>query len=151
MHRLLVTSTMLAGLVALPVVTPQAAFAGQEPTSKNASNIDQADSHSVIAPQLPAPPAGDEANAQALLQAASQALAANETGMAQESLERAETRLLTRSTPADQAGAPDSSGAVQLIASARMAIAHGDLNGANGDIQQALGQLPQRQASTGTP
>ena len=146
MHRPFMISTVLAGLVALPVLAASSAF-GDEPLSKTASNIDRSTAHSVIAPQLPAPPAGDDANPQALLQAASQALAANETGMAQESLERAETRLLTRSTMPDQADAPDNSGTVQLISSARMAIAHGDLQAANNDNQQALGGLPQGQAS----
>ena len=150
MHRLLATATMLAGLAALPVLTASPALAGQQPTSKSASNIDQSTTHSVIAPQLPAPPVGDNADPRALLQAASQALTANETGMAQESLERAETRLLTRTTSPDQAAAPDNRGPVQMIASARMAIAHGDMQGANSDIQQALGSLPQDQASVTT-
>jgi hypothetical protein len=149
MHRLLITSTMLAGLVALPVLTAPSAIAGQ-PISTKASNIDASTVHSTIAPQLPAPPVGDDANPKALLQAASQALTANETGLAQESLERAETRLLTRTTAPDQAQVPDNSGAVQLIASARMAIAHGDLGAANTDIQQALGALPQDQATANT-
>jgi hypothetical protein len=147
MHRLLITTTVLAGLAGLPVLTASQAV-GQEPVSKSASNIDQSTTHSVIAPQLPAPPVGDDASPHALLQAASQALAANETGMAQESLERAETRMLTRTTAPDQADAPDNSGAVQMVASARMAIAHGDMQTANNDIQQALGGLPQDQATT---
>jgi len=146
MRRLLVTSTLLAGLVALPVAIASPALA-ESPMSKTASNIDQGDTHSVIAPQLPAPDVGDNAGPQALLKAASQALASNETGKAQESLERAETRLLTRTTQPDQANAPDNTGTVQMISSARMAIAHGDMQGANNDIQQALGTLPQDQAS----
>jgi hypothetical protein len=140
MHRLLIASTVLAGLIALP------AFAA--PMSTTASNIDRSDTRSTIAPQLPAPPVGDDGSARALLQAASQALSSNQTGMAQESLERAETRLLTRSTEVDQASSPDNSSAVNAITSARMAIAHGDLQGANGDVQQALAALPQNQAST---
>jgi hypothetical protein len=150
MHRLLITSTVLAGLAGLPVLAASQAIAA-EPVSKNASNIDQSTTHSVIAPQLPAPPVGDDASPHALLQAASQALSANETGMAQESLERAETRMLTRTTAPDQADAPDNTGAVQLVASARMAIAHGDLQGANSDIQQALGGVPQDQATAAKP
>jgi hypothetical protein len=146
MHRLLIASTMLAGLVAAPFLIASTAHA-ENPMSKTASNIDKSDSHSVVAPQLPAPPASDNGSPRALLQSASQALSANQTGMAQESLERAETRLLTRSTAPDHAQTPDNNGAVQMISSARMAIAHGDLNGAKGDIQQALNSLPQNQAS----
>jgi hypothetical protein len=142
MRRLLMTSTLLAGLAA--IASP--AFA-ESPMSKNASNIDQGDTHSVIAPQLPDPDVGDNAGPQALLKDASQALASNQTGKAQEALERAETRLLTRTTAPDQAQAPDNTGTVQMISSARMAIAHGDMQAANSDIQQALGTLPQDQAS----
>ena len=142
MRRLLLTSSVLASLAGLPAVTAIAA----DPVSTQASNIDQATTHSVIAPQLPAPPVGDDANASALLQAASQALSSNQTGMAQESLERAEARLLTRTVAPDQADAPDNSGTVNLISSARMAIAHGDKSGANSDIQQALAALPQAHA-----
>ena len=142
MRRLLLTSSVLASLTGLPAVTAIAA----DPVSTQASNIDQATTHSVIAPQLPAPPVGDDANASALLQPASQALSSNQTGMAQESLERAEARLLTRTVAPDQADAPDNSGTVNLISSARMAIAHGDKSGANSDIQQALAALPQAHA-----
>ena len=142
MHRLLMTSTVLAGLVALPALADSTAIGGQEPMSQYASNIDRATVHSVIAPKLPAPPVGANADAQDLLQAALQALAAKRTGMAQEALERAETRLLTRSVPPDQADVPDDGTAVHLISSARLAIAHGDLASADSAIQQAIGALP---------
>jgi len=142
MHRLLMASTVLAGLVALPALADTTATGGHEPLSQTASNIDRSDTHGVVAPRLPDPPVQADAGPQALLQAASQAVAAKQTGVAQEELERAETRLLTRSVPANQADDPDNSGAVHLIASARLAIAHGDLASASSAIQSAIGALP---------
>jgi len=142
MHRLLITSTVLAGVVALPALAANTVIGGQEPTSQYASNIDRSTTHTVYAPKLPDPPVGANADAQDLLQAASQAIAARHTGMAQEALERAETRLLTRSVPPDQADVPDDGTAVHLISSARLAIAHGDLASADSAIQQAIGALP---------
>ena len=143
MHRLLMTTTVLAGLVAVPAFAQTSANGTQEPSSNYASNIDQSDTHSMIAPKLPDPPMDANAGPRALLSAASQDVRAKQTGAAQEALERAETRLLTRSTPVDQADNPDNRGPVGLIASARLAIAHGDLSGADNSIQQALGSLPQ--------
>jgi hypothetical protein len=148
MHRLLMASTMLAGLVAMPALADNTAIGGHEPLSTAASNIDQSTAPSAIAPQLPAPPTADDAHPRDLLNVASQALAKNQTGLAQESLERAETRLLTRTTAPDHADSPDNATPVRLITSARMAIAHHDLQGANSDIQQALAALPQATAAT---
>ena len=147
MRRLLMTSTLLAGLVAAPAFADNSAIGGQEPSSKYASNIDQSTAHTPYAPKLPDPPLDANADPQALLQAASRAIASGQTGMAQEALERAETRLLSRSVPPDQANTPDDSVPVHLIGSARLDIAHGDLAGANSAVQQALGALPQDQAS----
>ena len=107
------------------------------PSSTRASNIDRQDTRSEIAPRLPDP--GAAANTpQALLQAAQRALASNRTGAAQEALERAETRVLTRSTDPSAAGTPDSGSMVQSIGAARRALAARDIPGARAAISAAL-------------
>jgi hypothetical protein len=108
------------------------------PASSRASNIDQADTHSSIAPHLPEPKVGEGATADTYLQAAQAALAAHHTGTAQQALEMAETRLLDRSTPADAANQPDQNAAVQQVANARKALASGDTKAADSAIQMAL-------------
>ncbi len=107
------------------------------PSSTQASNIDRKDTRSDIAPRLPDP--GAAANTpQDLLQVAQRALASNHTGAAQEALERAETRVLTRSTDPSAAGAPDSGSMVQSIGAARRALATRDIPGARAAIAAAL-------------
>jgi hypothetical protein len=112
--------------------------AGHEPMSMHASNIDPSDTRSVIAPALPAPAVGPNATPAQLLHAARDALARHATGEAQEALERAETRLLDRSTAPSNAGTPDSADAVKLIGDARMALGHHDMATATQDIDQAM-------------
>jgi hypothetical protein len=112
--------------------------AGHQPMSLHASNIDQADTRDVIAPSLPTPPGGPNATPAELLHAARDALGRHATGEAQEALERAETRLLDRSTEPGNAGMPDSADAVKLIGDARMALGHHDMAAATQDIDQAL-------------
>ena len=106
------------------------------PSSTQASNIDRQNTRSEIAPRLPDP--GDANTPQALLQAAQRALASNRTGAAQEALERAETRVLTRSTDPSAAGTPDSGSMVQSIGAARRALAARDIPGARAAISAAL-------------
>jgi hypothetical protein len=109
------------------------------PASSKASNITQADTHSVIAPHLPAPAVGAGAGADSYLQAAQAALQSHRTGTAQQALEMAETRLLDRSTQVNAAGQPDQDAAVQQVANAREALGKGDTKGASSAIQMALG------------
>ena len=110
------------------------------PSSTAASNITSRDTRSEIAPRLPDP--GADANTpRALLAAADRALAANRTGAAQEALERAETRLLSRSTDPSMAGMPDGSAAVQAIGSARRALAARDVPAARSAINAAMSGL----------
>lgn len=106
------------------------------PSSTQASNIGRQDTRSEIAPRLPDP--GAASTPQALLQAAQRALASNRTGAAQEALERAETRVLTRSTDPSAAGAPDQNSMVQSIGAARRALAARDIPGARAAISAAL-------------
>ncbi|HTZ70231.1 MAG TPA: hypothetical protein VMB71_06225, partial [Acetobacteraceae bacterium] len=108
------------------------------PASARASNLDQADTHSDIAPHLPQPAVGAGADPDAYLRAAQSALAAHRTGAAQQALEMAETRLLDRSTPVGSANQPDESGRIQQVTQARKALASGDTAGAQQAIQTAM-------------
>ena len=108
------------------------------PFSNNSSNIDRADTRSEIAPRLPDPNAGGN-SPEAYLAAAQRALAANRTGAAQEALERAETRLLSRSTDPSMAASPADMPMVQQIGVARRALANRDTAGARNAISMAMG------------
>ena len=111
------------------------------PLSNNASNISSTDTRSVIAPNLPKPPVGPDASPQSYLMAARQALAAGQTGEAQEALERAQTRALDRSVPPSQAGQPSQQPLVAQIGNALSALAGGDRQGSMQAIDAAL-QMP---------
>ncbi len=119
---------------------PNRAYRGGSgsPSSSAAANTTSANTRSQIAPRLPDP--GAETNTtEAYLMAARRALSRGQTGAAQEALERAETRALTRSTEPALAGSPDSKPVVQQISSARQALANRDVAGARTAIAQALG------------
>ena len=100
---------------------------GGEPFSTHASNIVPGDTRSVIAPRLPAPAVEDDASPERLLSAAVDALQKARTGLAQEALERAETRLLDRATNPSAANQPDNSARIEEITQALRALGHGDL------------------------
>jgi len=108
------------------------------PLSDSASNITPADTRSPIAPTLPAPDVGPDATPQQLLLAARNALAAGRTGMAQEAMERAQTRLLDRSTPFMQTNVPSTNPAVLQISAALRALGNGDRAGAMAGIEAAI-------------
>lgn len=110
------------------------------PSSTKASNITAGDTRSEIAPRLPNPDAGGN-SPQAYLAAAQRALASNRTGAAQEALERAETRLLSRSTDPSMANMPDTSSSVQAIGAARRALAARDTASARSAISAAMSGL----------
>lgn len=110
---------------------------GNVPLSTRASNIDRADTRSIIAPRLPNPDASGN-TPEAFLMAAQRALAAGQTGRAQEALERAETRLLTRSTDPSMANTPDNAPMVMQISQARQALARRDTAGARQAIDMAM-------------
>ncbi len=111
------------------------------PLSDKASNATAGDTRSVIAPRLPTPSVGEDTAPASFLQAADRAITLGRTGEAQESLERAESRLLDRSVARNRADAPDQQPLVTLVGNARRALAAGDRRGAQGLIQQALGQM----------
>lgn len=96
------------------------------PMGTHASNIDQADTRSPIAPNLPSPQIGANATAADYLRAAQSSLQAGKTGEAQQSLEMAETRLLDRSVPMGQTNDPSSNPAISQITQALKALASGD-------------------------
>ncbi|HTW29610.1 MAG TPA: hypothetical protein VME92_20965 [Acetobacteraceae bacterium] len=107
-----------------------------EPSSSRASNIDQTDTRSEIAPRLPTPAVGQNADAATFLHAAQQALWHGRTGEAQSALERAETALLNRDEVAGPN--PTSDPAIGQINQALQALAHHDMAGAHGAIQEAM-------------
>ena len=112
-----------------------------QPASSQASNISPSDSHSTIAPRLPGSAASgiDETAAQ-LLRMAQRDLSAHRTGAAQEALERAETRMLDRSTPVGMTDTPATNPVIQTISEARQALGHNDVAGAQSLISQAMAQ-----------
>jgi hypothetical protein len=109
-----------------------------EPFSATASNIVPADTTSVIAPRLPVPAIGENASPEQFLNAAEAALKKHQTGIAEEALERAESRLLDRATDPAAADRPDNSPRIADIAGARRALGGGDLTGARQLVAQAL-------------
>ena len=115
------------------------------PASNRASNIVPGDTHSVIAPRLPAPSGGANASISQFLTDAQNSLTHGKTGQAQEALERAETAMLQRSVPADQAETPDQAPDVKLVAQARDDLARRDVNSAKQAISAAMTAAPQQQ------
>ena len=108
------------------------------PRSDHASNISASDTRSEIAPRLPDPATASN-TPEAYLAAAQSALASGKTGAAQEALERAETRLLSRSTEPSAAASPADMPMVQQIGRARQALATRDIAGARSAIRAAMG------------
>lgn len=104
---------------------PDGMGTGRNPVSTRASNIVPEDTRSAIAPALPTPPVGTEAAPHDYLKAARDALTAGRTGEAQQSLEMAETRELTRAVPPEDAARPDPNPAVNQIRDALHALGRG--------------------------
>jgi len=151
MRKTLLTSAALVGLAfTLPAFAQTAAWpwahqpgTGESgPASSNASNIDSGDAHSAIAPHLPSPEQGQNASPEAYLRDAQHALTRHQTGLAQQSLEMAETRLLDRSTLPSQANVPDQSPEIRQVSAALNALGHHDVAGARNAIRMALASAP---------
>ena len=136
---LLASATLMSMVLAVPVMA--------QSVSAPASNITPADTHSTIAPRLPVPPVSDNAGPRPFLQAASTALSANRTGEAEEALERAETALLDRSTPAGGQEV-DRRPMVRQVSEAREALGHGDVARAQQIVNAALAGPSATVAST---
>ena len=112
---------------AMPITTAQAgAPLSTSPNSTRSSNIVPENTLSNVAPNLPASPAGENAAVQEYLRSARASLAAGRTGEAQQSLEMAATRALTRSVDTQQITAPDSNPMVLRIRDALHALGTGN-------------------------
>jgi hypothetical protein len=108
------------------------------PLSPNSSNIAGGNAASNIAPTLPTPSIDANATPQQLLLYAKNSLAAGQTGVAQEAMERAQTRLLDRSTPLFQTDRPSVHPGVAAISAALRALGAGDRAGAIRAIDAAI-------------
>ncbi len=139
-HHRVATSDAGTGGEATVDAPPTDAYRGGagSPRSSHASNIGPSDTRSEIAPRLPDPATASN-TPEAYLTAAQSALASGKTGAAQEALERAETRLLSRSTDPSAAASPADMPMVQRIGQARQALATRDIAGARSAIRAALG------------
>ncbi len=93
------------------------------PRSNDAGNLNLQTTHSPLARNLPAPPAGDDL--QTLLLDAKASLQAGRTGQAQEALERAETRALDRSVVQGTEHVPAGDPVVARISQALQALGTG--------------------------
>lgn len=94
--------------------------------STRASNIGPGTTRSGVAPSLPTPEVGQGAEPDAYLQAARDALRQGRTGLAQQSLEMAETQMLHRSVTPGQAPRPADTPVIASLRDARLAIDAGD-------------------------
>lgn len=108
------------------------------PRSSKASNINAADTHSVIAPTPPEPAVGPDAGVRALLASASQSIASGQTGQGEAALEQAETQILQRSVPATQTNYTSHDPVVAQIDQARQALGDHNKAGARQIISQIL-------------
>lgn len=93
--------------------------------------------------------ATDWQDAPSLLQQADGALGRGNTMLANELLERAETRLLSRSIEASRIGTPAEGGVAADIAEARQAVVRGDRMAARQRIQTAMAAMRRGTSPTG--
>lgn len=126
---------LLLGLAFTGAVFAQDADQAQDrdvnPTSNKASNIEPGSP--VIADQLPQPTGGRSLSD--LLRDAKSALQSGQTGEAQEALEEAETRALTRSVPYNAGNQAIQGPVVTALSQARQDLGRHDIAGA----EQAVG------------
>ncbi len=138
MSRLCLAAALLA-VVSAPAFAQTAPPAGgKEPSSTLPSNVGPADTHTVWAPKLPTPAPGEDSPPAAFIQAAQAALAAGRLGEAQEAIERAESRALTRAVAPSKAGDASGQSLVRQLSDARRALASGDKAAAAAGLAQAL-------------
>ncbi len=134
---ILVACLALAAAPAAAQTMPAAGGGGNEPVSQVPTNLTAADTHTEWSPKLPMPPVDPNAPPAAFLKAAQDELAAGHTGMAQEALERAESRALDRSVPPSAANQPSQQPLVDQISKALHALAAGDKAGTMQMVQAA--------------
>ncbi len=111
------------------------------PRSDDAGNLNPRTTRSLLAPNLPAPPASDDL--QTLLLDARASLQAGRTGQAQEALERAETRALDRSVLRGTEHLPAASPVVSRISAALQALGAGQTGEAIRMIEAAVPEAAQ--------
>lgn len=133
------TTTATDGVTPDGEAPPTSAYRGgaSVPLSQRATNNSTQAGRTEIAPRLPDPQAGSN-SPEALLRAAQRSLSQNKTGAAQQALEMAETRVLSRTTEPSMAGAPDTAAMTQRIGEARRALGAGDRTAAQAAITAAL-------------
>ena len=121
--------------------------AGKEPLSTSPSRIVPPPAGSPpYAARLPSPDLAEGSPASQYLAVAADALARNQTGLAQSALGHAETRLLSRSVPLFQTDKPSDNPAVTLISQARQALGAGDLATAQALVAKAQPIVAQEEA-----
>lgn len=134
------------GLIAIALgLAPVAGLAqgyDHGPVSTQASHTPGSAPTSMIAPRLPEPAGGDNGSPEQFLHEADRAIEMHKTGLAQQSLEMAETRMLDRSTLASQANTPDADPEVRALRRAREALGRRDLREAHEAIREALNDAP---------
>lgn len=155
------TALIAAGVLALSIGPALAATNGwnnssqwngaapSEPFARHASNINQSDVRSDIAPALPKPSVGPDAGPAGYLRAAEHALQRNQTGLAQNSLEMAETRLLNGSVIRNPKAPPTNSRAIRCIDTALNDLSRHDLQGAEQQTRSAMPRIWQDNADGG--
>lgn len=144
MRTLLLASAALLALGG----TGLAQNAAGNPRSNSASNITAADTHSQLAPALPSP--GVDLTPEQLLTRAEQAVRSGQTGLAQQALEEAETRLLTRATAPSNANTPDNGPRIDAITKALHSLAARDKAGTLSAIQMAMSRGGMENGSMGS-
>jgi hypothetical protein len=141
MRSLLLSASILV-LVAAPAMAQ-----GVQPYSRQPSNINQSDTRSKIAPALPSANLGPNATATDYLRVAQRALSTNQLGLAQSSIEDAETLLLTRAVPYGAVNQPDNSASIQNLNQALQALASRDVPTAMNLVQQTISMQMSAQAN----
>ncbi len=132
---------------AAPPTTVYRGGAGS-PLSTQATNLTPSSRPGALGSRLPDPNAVG-GTPRDLLEAAQRLLSQGRTGAAQEALERAETRVLSRTTDPSMASQPDQAAMVQNIAQARRALGARDVNGAKQAIALAMDdRIPPRGPAT---
>ena len=130
-------STMPAG-PGKATTTDGAGVSSTQPLSRQDSNITPSDTRSTVAPSLPTPAVGSAGTARDYLMSARASLGSGKTGEAQQALEMAETRLLSRTVEAQNAQTPSEQIMVKAIADARRALGDGKVDQSRQIIDSAL-------------
>ena len=112
---------LLSGIL---LAAPAFAQSGGSSLMQDATSLMGGATGSGLASKLPVPQVTDD-SALSYLKAARSALAGGKTGLAQEALERAESRLLTRDVAPSQASSAISDPSVSEISKALQALATG--------------------------